>query len=96
MSKFVLVETIAQYRMRYVIEVQEGTESSCEELAKSVVEAESAQEFSQLYLGETFLSTKIIEKSAVLELCDKDNTYAKDWKEPKKIETFVTRKIENN
>jgi hypothetical protein len=49
-----------------------------------------SKEFSQKHLGETIVSERVITHDDVLELCDKDNDYARAWSNEKKFETFVT------
>ena len=49
-----IVETISQFRTRYVIECQEA------EHAADTVTCEEADEFSQMHLGEILLSTREI------------------------------------
>lgn len=49
-----VVETISQFRTRYVIECQEA------EHAEDTVTMNEADEFSQMHLGETILSTREI------------------------------------
>lgn len=49
-----VVETINQFRTRYVIECQEA------EHAEDTVTMNEADEFSQMHLGETILSTREI------------------------------------
>lgn len=95
MSKFVLVETISQYRMRYVIEVPDDHNEreypcSAETWAADTVTSEDMKEFSQLWLGETIVSTREIAKEEIVALCDKDNDYCKSWGDDHKIKTFVT------
>jgi hypothetical protein len=56
MSKFVLVETISQYRMRYVIEVPDDHNDgefpcTAETWAEDTVTMEEMTEFSQKWLG---------------------------------------------
>lgn len=95
MSKFVLVDTISQYRMRYIIEVPDDHNEreypcSAETWAADTVTAEEAKEFSQLWLGETIVSTREITKEEIIPLCDIDNEYCKSWDDDKKVEVFVT------
>lgn len=95
MSKFVLVDTISQYRMRYVIEVPDDHNDgehpcSAETWAADTVTMEEMREFSQLWLGETIVSTREIAKEEIVPLCDKDNEYCKEWTDEHKIKTFVT------
>lgn len=49
-----VVETISQFRTRYVIECQEA------EHAQDTVTMNEADEFSQMHLGETILTTREI------------------------------------
>ena len=95
MSKFVLVDCISQYRMRYIIEVPDNHNEqedpcSAEQWALDTVTSEEMQEFSQLYLGETIVSSREITKEEIVPLCDIDNEYCKSWDDDKKVEVFVT------
>jgi hypothetical protein len=95
MSKFVLVDTISQYRMRYIIEVPDDHNEreypcSADTWASDTVTAEEAKEFSQLWLGETIVSTREITKEQIVPLCDVDNEYCMAWNDDKKVEVFVT------
>lgn len=95
MSKFVLVETVSQYRMRYVIEVPDDhmdREYPCPATtwAEDTVTSEEMKEFSQKWLGEVITSSREITKEEVLTMCDIDNNYCKSWDEDKKIDVFVT------
>jgi hypothetical protein len=95
MSKFVLVDTVLQYRMRYVIEVPDNHNDnaypcSAEQWAADTVTSEEMKEFSQLYLGETIISTREITKEEIVPLCDKDNEYCQSWDDEKKLDVFVT------
>lgn len=90
MSKYVLVDTVLQYRMRYVIEVPDDhndREYPCtaEQWAADTVTSEEMKEFSQLYLGETIISTREIAKEEIIPLCDQDNDYLKTWTEEQKM-----------
>ena len=95
MSKFVLVETISQFRQRYVIEVPDNHNDgeypcTAEQWAADTVTSEEMKEFSQLWLGETIVSTREIAKEEIVSLCDKDNEYCQSWDDEKKLEVFVT------
>ena len=101
MSKLVLVETISQYRMRYVIEVPDDHndgmyECSARQWAEDTVTMEEMKEFSQLWIGETITSSREVSREEVLELCNEDNDYCngkhgyEPWSDEQKISTFVT------
>ena len=90
MSKYVLVETLSQYRMRYVIEVPDDHndgEVPCSAItwAEDTVTMEEMKEFSQKWLGETIIGSREIEKSEILRLCDEDNAYLTSWTEEQKM-----------
>jgi hypothetical protein len=96
MSKYVLVETISQFRERYVIEVPDDhneKEYPCtaEQWAEDTVTMEEMTEFSQHWLGETILSSREISKEEIISLCDIDNDYCKTWNEEQKMNAFVTK-----
>ena len=85
-TELVLVECIQQYRMRYVVEVPVGKS----DWALDTVTMEEAVEFSQLSLGETIVSHRVVSKDDVLKLCDIDNDYCSSWDTEKKFDVFVT------
>ena len=87
-TEFVLVETIITYRMRYVVEVEKG-DTPQDHIAEGQVIRGEAKEFSQLALGETVVSTRIIEKKDIIALCDEDNDYAITWRDDQKMGNFV-------
>lgn len=86
MNEYVLVECIQQYRMRYVVEVPEDKS----DWALDTVVCNGAEEFSQLDLGETIVSHRVLTKEELLKLCDQDNEYVKGWSDEKKLDVFVT------
>jgi len=85
-TELVLVECISQFRQRYMVEVPKGKA----EWALDTVTMEQADEFSQVHLGETIVSHRVVSKEEMLALCDKDNDYAKSWNDEHKMKTFVT------
>lgn len=95
MSKYILVDAISQFRMRYVIEVPDthnDGEYPCtaEQWAMDTVTMQDAKEFSQEWLGETIVSAHEIVNEHIIDLCDEDNEYCKTWETEKKMEVFVT------
>jgi hypothetical protein len=95
MSKYVLVETISQFRQRYVIEVPDNHndgEFPCSAIqwAEDTVTMEEMKEFSQKWLGETITSSREVSKEEIISLCDMDNDYCSSWEPEKKLEVFVT------
>jgi hypothetical protein len=72
--------------MRYVVEVPVGKS----DWALDTVSMDEAKEFSQLSLGETIVSHRIVTKDEVLKLSDIDNSYCRSWTDTEKLEAFVT------
>lgn len=98
-TQFVLVETISQFRMRYVVEVPVGIDAFGKDKslwALDTVTMEEAKEFSQQHLGETIVSHWVLNRDEVLEMCDQDNDYCKNWEDGKKFDAFVTEWKEND
>jgi hypothetical protein len=85
-TQLVLVEAIQTYRMRYVVEVPVGKR----EWAEDTVAMDEAKEFSQLSLGETITSSRIISNHEMIMMCDEDNEYHHAWSDERKREMFVT------
>lgn len=85
-TQWVLVDTVSQFHMQYMIEVPVGEEA----WALDVVTCEDAKEFGQKHIGETIVTHRIVTKEEALALCDKSNEYCKSWDDSKKIEAFFT------
>ena len=85
-TELVLVECIHTYRMRYVVEVPVGRAG----WALDTVSCDEAKEFSQLSLGETIVSHRVVSKEEVLKICDEDNDYCHSWTDEQKFDAFVT------
>ena len=90
MSKYVLVETLSQFRQRYVIEVPDDhndKEFPCTAVqwAEDTVTMEEMKEFSQKWLGETIIGSREVTRDEIIKLCDEDNDYLKSWTEEDKM-----------
>jgi len=85
-TELVMVETIQQFRQRYVVEVPVGKK----DWALDTVVSEQAKEFSQLNIGETIVSHRVISEEEAFELCDEDNKYCGVWDKQAKIDAFFT------
>lgn len=86
-KEWVLVETVSQFRQRYVVEVPKGKA----DWALETVSLNDAKEFSQEHLGETIVSHRVISQADALALCDLDNEYGEEWTEEVKLKNFFTR-----
>lgn len=85
-TELVMVECISTFRQRYVVEVPAGKT----EWALDTVACEEAKEFSQLHLGEQIVSHRVVTIDEVVNQCDIDNDYLKNWTREQKIKNFVT------
>ena len=90
MSKYVLVETLSQFRQRYVIEVPDDhndKEFPCTAVqwAEDTVTCEEMKEFSQKWLGETIIGSREVTRDEIIKVCDEDNDYLKSWTEEQKM-----------
>ncbi len=85
-TEWVLVETISQFRQRYVVEVPKGKS----EYALDSVTTEDVKEFSQKHLGETIVSHRVISEKDAMDLFDKDNDYLQGWTDEQKMQTGFT------
>jgi len=85
-TEWILVETVSQFRQRYVVEVPKGKS----DYALDSVTMEDVKEFSQKHLGETIVSHRVISEKDALDLFDEDNDYLKDWTDDKKMECGFT------
>lgn len=87
-TEWVLVETLSQFKMRYMVEVPKGKT----EYALDIVAMNEATDFSQEHLLPTdiVLGCRTLTQDEAMELCDKDNDYASNWNEDLKIKSFFT------
>lgn len=86
MSKWVLVEAISQFRMRYMVE----TPDDHPEYALDTVTMNEAKEFSQEHLGEIIVSHHVVTEEEALKLFDEDNDYCSSWNKETKMRNMFT------
>ena len=79
-----LVETVAVFRMRYVVETNHP------DYAVDEVMVKEKGEFSQKYIGNNVLSVREITADEYLKIFDEDNDYLKGWSEEQKLD-FINR-----
>jgi hypothetical protein len=85
---WVMVECISMFRQRYMVQAP----IDHPEYALDTVTMNEAKEFSQLHLGETIVSHRVMTEEQALELSDEDNAYLKDWTDEMKIQNLFTQK----
>ena len=90
-NKWVMVECVSMFRMRYMVEVPEEHP----EYALDTVVMKEAKEFSQEHLDEVIVSHRVMDSTAeALVQCDMDNSYCSGWTDDQKINAFFTREGE--
>ena len=99
MSKYVMVDAISQFRMRYVVEVPDDVENPSEgkypctpeAYASDSVTCEDVREFSQEHLGETIVSTREVPLEEAIAQWRKDNGGAFDvWSDELVVKNSIT------
>lgn len=84
--KYVLVDAIMTYRMRYAVAVPDDLPNDkAREWAMDSVTCEEVKEFSQLPLGEQISSTRIMDEEEYIRQYDEDNDYLKGWDAASKL-----------
>ena len=100
MSRYILVDAISQFRMRYVVEVPDDCEKPTEEglypctpeqYAMDTVTCEEAKEFTQEHLGETIVSTREVTLEEAIAQYRKDEpTLGEAWSDDGIIKNAIT------
>lgn len=90
MSKYVMVDAISQFRMRYVVEVPDDAACSAVEYAEDTVACEDAKEFSQLHLGETIVNSREVTLQEAIEQFKTDEPVFSEWEDSVIIENTIT------
>lgn len=86
MKKLVLVDVISQFRIRYVVEVEDDINHALDE----VVCNDNLEEFSQEHLGHVIFSHREITNEEYFKIFDTDNDYLKSWTPEQKIQ-FINK-----
>jgi len=92
-KKLVLVETIAQFRHRYAIMVEDDIEHALDSVA---CEDEGLAELSQKYLGEIPISHREITMDEYMKIFNEDNDYLAKWSDEKKKGLIYEIKYDND
>lgn len=100
MSKYILVDTVSQFRMRYCIEVPDDVENPTAEgmypctpeaYALDTVTCEDAKEFSQEHLGETVVSAREVTlEEAVAQYRKDEPTIGAAWDDQQIVKCAIT------
>jgi hypothetical protein len=87
---WVMVEAVSMFRERYMVEAP----ADHPEYALDDVTMQTAKEFSQLHVGETILSHRVMSTEEALAQCDIDNDYCVGWTNEQKMNAFFTKEGE--
>jgi hypothetical protein len=79
-KKLVLVEAISQYRMTYVMEVNDDPQHALDALTMG----EATEEMSQEWLGETIFSHQEITEEEYFKIFNERNGYLETWTDDQK------------
>ena len=91
--KYVMVDTISMFRMRYVVEVPDDVgEETCtpEEYAKDSVTCGDVREFSQEYLDEVISSCREVTKEEAVAQWRQDNGSFSSWSDDLITKSAIT------
>lgn len=87
-NKYYVVTAISQYRMRYVVPVEELMDEDgnvSKTWAMDSVVMEEVEEFSQEYIGETVIDVIEEDEEAILARFDDENSYLSGWTQEHKV-----------
>ena len=84
MKKLVIVDTISQHLVRYVVEVEEAIDHALDEVVMQEHNIDF-KEFSQKHIGNTIVSHREITKEEYLKIFDIDNDYLAGWNSEEKL-----------
>ena len=91
MPKFVMVDTISMFRMRYVVEVPDDVENCTPEVyAMDSVTCEDTREYSQKHLDEVISSCREVTLQEAIDQYRLDNEYIKDWSDEQIVKSAIT------
>jgi hypothetical protein len=83
MKKLVMVDTISQHRVRYVVEVEDNIEHALDEVVYREHDI-GFKEFSQMHLGNVIVSHREISEQEYLKMFNEENDYLSEWPEEQK------------
>ena len=96
MSKYIMVDTISQFRMRYVVEVPDDVEEGeypCtpEVYAMDMITCEEAKEFTQHHLGETIVLTREVTlEEAIAQFRKDEPMVGESWDDTVIVKNAIT------
>lgn len=82
-KKYILVESISTFRIRNVVEVNDESEDGL--ATDAALYNNILDEFGQKHIGQTIVSTRVVEKEELLGLYQEDNSYGTQFMVDKSI-----------
>ena len=90
MSKYVMVNAVSMFNMKYVIEVPDEIESCyLLDYVEKQVKAENTKEFTQRHMGETVSNYDVVTKQQILDAFRAEEPYFAEWSD-ERIMQMVT------
>jgi len=87
MKKYILVDAISSFRIRYAVSVPADFDDvKAKEWAGDSVTCEDVEEFSQEHIGEQISSMRILSEEELLAQFDEDNDYLRPWSNELKLQ----------
>jgi hypothetical protein len=83
MKKLVMIETISQHRVRFVVQVEDILEHALDELVYREHDHDF-REFSQMHLGNVVVSHREISEQEYIKTFNEDNDYLSEWPDEQK------------
>jgi len=90
MSRYVMVDCVSQFRIRYVIEVPDDANCSSIEYAEDTVTCEKGKEFSQKHLGELIIDSREISLPDAISQFREEESHFADWSDDLIIKNAIT------
>ena len=90
MSKYVMVNAVSMFNMKYVIEVPDEIEPCyLLDYVEKQVAAENTKEFTQRHMGETVSNYEVVTQQQILDAFRNEEPYFAEWPD-EKIMQMVT------
>jgi len=97
MSKYILVDAVSSFRMRYAVAVPDDLpDDKAKEWAMDSVTCEEVQEFSQEHIGEQISATRILSEDELIKQRLEDEPYLSAWSESKLLDCVLVLDDEGN
>ena len=96
MTKLIMVDTISQHRVRFVVELNDDEPNVLAHVeVHDRLDDIDFREFSQEHIGNVIISQREISKEDYLHMFDEDNDYLSSWPEDQKL-SFINKLLQEN